>query len=68
MQNALDLMDQNQVWKALQVRYFEDWLKGEQEIWPSLLLKLNMVSELRAELRKIANSGDMDNAGRTSAE
>ena len=68
MQNALELMDQNQVWEALQVRYFNDWLRGEQEIWPSLILKINMVKELREEMRKIANSGELDNARSTGTE
>ena len=61
-------MDENQVWDALKRRYFNDWLRGDQEIWPSLLLKLDMVGELREEMRKMANSGDIDNAGSPSAE
>ena len=68
MRNALEVMDQNQVWEALKARYYRVWLKLDPAEWPTLLAKVQMVDELRAEMRGITNSGDMDNARSTGAE
>ena len=64
-------MEENQVWEALKARYYADWKASDVddlELWGRLRLKLHMIDELRAEMRKIANSGEMDNARSTGTE
>lgn len=47
---------------ALKVRYFEDWRKAEAGAWPAIKAKLDLVDDFKAELRRMINSGDIDNA------
>ena len=61
-------MEENQVWEALRARYYNDWKREDPANWPPLALKLEMIEELRADMRKIANSGEMDNARDTGTE
>ena len=68
MRNALAVMDQDQVWNLLNDRYFDAWLRADPSDWPRIALKLEMITDLREELRKIVNSGDIDNAGSPSAK
>ena len=55
-------MDLNQVWEALRARYYADWKAMDPDDWGPLALKLDMIDELKEEMRKISNSGEMDNA------
>ena len=71
MQNALAVLETERIWDQLRARYYNDWLASnvdDLELWGRLRLKLHMIGELRAEMRKIANSGEMDNARDTGTE
>ena len=68
MRNALEILETERIWDQLRARYFEAWKVCDPEEWPTLALKLDMIVELREELRRVGNSGDMDNARGTGTE
>ena len=68
MQNALAVLETERIWDQLRARYYNDWKQSDPADWPALALKLDMVKELREEIRKVANSGEMDNARDTGTE
>ena len=68
MRNALAVLETERIWDQLRDRYFDTWLTADPDTWPDIRRKLEMVGDLREELRKIANSGEIDNGGSPSAE
>jgi hypothetical protein len=68
VRNALAVLETERIWDQLRARYYRDWKSADRDTWNVIHTKLAMVDELREELRKIANSGEIDNAGSTSAK
>jgi len=44
------------VWDRLRNRYYNEWLKADQETWNIIQTKLSMIDDLRELLRKIDNA------------
>ncbi len=61
MQSALEQMDQANLWEVLRAKYFREWQATAPEKWGDLRLKLEMIDDLKAELRKLAT--DMGDTG-----
>ena len=51
------------VLEAVKLRLFDEWRKADAEAWPAIKAKLGLVDDFKAELRKMINSGEVDNAG-----
>lgn len=47
---------------AIRAKYFEQWRKADAGEWPVIKAKLELADDFKAELRKMINSGDIDNA------
>jgi hypothetical protein len=47
-------MDQANLWEVLRAKYFREWQATEPEKWSDIRLKLAMLDDLKAELRKLA--------------
>ena len=43
------------MWDRLRNRYFQAWLTDENQ-WPDIRRKLEMIGDLREEMRKIDNA------------
>lgn len=54
MQNALQLMDQANLWEVLRAKYFREWQATAPEKWTDIRLKLEMLDDLKSELRKLS--------------
>jgi len=46
------------LWERLRVRYFKEWLKAQSTEWHDIKAKLNVIDDVRAELRTAANKRD----------
>jgi hypothetical protein len=51
------------VWERLKAKYFKQWQNAaDTATWVDIKLKLDFLDDFRGELRKMANSGEIDNA------
>ena len=57
----------NQATELLKGRYYKEWLASGPEVWPKLHWKLEMLADLKAELKKLMQRS-IDNARGGSAE
>ncbi len=44
------------MWQRLRLRYYDEWLRTQDSTaWYDIRIKLNMIDDLREEMRKIDN-------------
>ncbi len=56
------MLETERTWDRLRAKYYQEWLDAEPGAWAAIKLKLEMITDLRLTLRKMANS-EVDNAG-----
>lgn len=60
--DVLTALDELNLLDRLRAKYFDDWKTSDAEYWQVIQIKLDMLEELRGELRAIANAEGVDNA------
>lgn len=50
------------VLEAVKVKLFDQWRKADAGEWQAIKAKLDLADDFKAELRRMINSGDIDNA------
>ena len=54
----LRLMEELRLFERLKARYYRQWSETEPHKWQQIRDKLNMLDDLKAEIRSAANSKD----------
>ena len=47
-------MEQANLWEVLRAKYFREWQATAPEKWTDIRLKLEMIDDLKSELRKLS--------------
>jgi hypothetical protein len=64
LKEAETILETERVWDALKASYFKDFCAAEtDEQLIEIRLKVAMIGDLRGAIRRLANSGEIDNAG-----
>lgn len=51
----MQILETERIWDRLRDKYFEEWLVDENA-WPDIRRKLEMIGDLREVMRKIDNA------------
>ena len=54
----MELMEATKLLDRLRARYYEQWCSSDPNTWAALALKLEMLDDLKAEIRSAVNAKD----------
>ncbi len=55
MQSALDLLTEAGLWEQMRAKYFREWQTAPAEAWPEIRMKLVLLDDFKAEVRKLSS-------------
>ena len=56
--SALDLLTEAGLWEAMRARFFREWQNCPPEDWPTIRMKLVLLDDFKAEVRKLSQGLD----------